>query len=826
MQGWKIHISARPEDCKQILERCTSVCVRHKVAFKFLADPFVFDLIMTKGGTRESGGKFITIYPLDPQHFRTVAEDLCETLAGFKGPYILSDKRYKASQVVYYRYGAFIGYPQISIFGSVEVRLRSPDGTLVEDGRSPFFNLPRWISDPFDSDEIDESPDNSLYLKEGKYRIEAPIQFSLTGGVYKAVDLDTSRTVIVKEARPHTNVDNNGVDAIGRLKKEYRLLKKLKGTGITPEPLDLFEDWEHLFMVEEFLSGDNLFTALTGWDPEKADRLIYVERLYKIWSNLAYSVKIAHEHNIIINDFSPGNVILSQSEDRLYLIDLEGAWEVGVDKAYPLFGTEGFRPQKGVHSQSDDIYGLGRLMFNTVSSMNSLLTLKPMAKQIFLDVAEKSARLPSRMKDLLLECLDEEEEARPSADEILNRLNQISIVSQNLPNKVDIEVSSDLLRNTVCKILDYIKSNMSLDRMDRLFPADPAVFLTNPLSIAHGAAGVAYTLSCLEGKVPDKVISWMLAHDISKDKYPPGLYLGLSGIAWVFWKIGLQKLALQLMKTSANHPLLWESPDIYYGAGGFGLACLYFYKETRDEYWLEQAVKVGDWLINSKVESDEGYYWPDASGNIWCGYARGQSGIALYLLYLNLASDQFRFKDAGKRALSYDLAQIQETEYGLRMPRASANSKSSPHKNINPPYWSDGTAGVCTSLVRYWFIFGEDMHRSLLERLMPDTFREITAFPTLFTGLAGLGNLQLDVSDFTGDTKYISEAMQIAEGILRFQIERPDGIAFPGEQLLRVSTDFGSGSSGIALFLSRLANHDQKIKNFNFLLDDLLCPEE
>ncbi len=176
--------------------------------------------------------------------------------------------------------------------------------------------------------------------------------------------------------------------------------------------------------------------------------------------------------------------------------------------------------------------------------------------------------------------------------------------------------------------------------------------------------------------------------------------------------------------------------------------------------------------------------------------------------------------------MSYDLAQIQETEYGLRIPRASANSKSSPHKNINPPYWSDGTAGVCTSLVRYWFVFREDMHRSLLERLMPDTFREITAFPTLFTGLAGLGNLQLDVSDFTGDTKYISEAMQIAEGILRFQIERPDGIAFPGEQLLRISTDFGSGSSGIALFLSRLANQDQKIKNFNFLLDDLLCPEK
>ena len=112
----------------------------------------------------------------------------------------------------------------------------------------------------------------------------------------------------------------------------------------------------------------------------------------------------------------------------------------------------------------------------------------------------------------------------------------------------------------------------------------------------------------------------------------------------------------------------------------------------------------------------------------------------------------------------------------------------------------------------------------MLNLLMPDTFRDYTAFPTLFTGLAGLGDLQLDVFGFTGDDRYRSEAIQITEGILRFQIEKPDGIAFPGEQLTRISTDFGSGSAGIALFLSRLANEENKHPSFNFMLDDLLCP--
>ena len=106
---------------------------------------------------------------------------------------------------------------------------------------------------------------------------------------------------------------------------------------------------------------------------------------------------------------------------------------------------------------------------------------------------------------------------------------------------------------------------------------------------------------------------------------------------------------------------------------------------------------------------------------------------------------------------------------------------------------------------------------------MPDTAREITAFPTLFTGLAGLGNAQLDLWDFTSEPKYIEMAFKITKWILQFQMEKPDGIAFPGEQLLRISNDFGSGSAGIAMFLNRLANREKKFQNFNFLLDDLLC---
>lgn len=845
-QGWKIHVSAMPENCEQILEKCTEICVRHEVPFKFLTDSFVFSTVISKGGAREESGKFITIYPLDIHHFRSIADDLCQALAEFKGPYVLSDMRYKESQVVYYRYGAFMGYQKLSIFGNTEIFLQDPNGTLVQDGRSPFFNPPSWMPDPFDSDEfkedeIETTADSVIYLKDGKYRIETPIHFSLSGGVYRAVDMDTCRTVIIKEARPYTSIAADGMDAVRRLEKEYRLLKKLSRTQIAPEPLDLFKDWEHLFLVQEFIEGEDLYTltARSEWETERQttkDKRKFTEGLYTIWAELANAFKIAHEHNIVINDVSPGNVIISHEEEKLRLIDLEGAWEIGVDTPDARFGTTGYRPRGGVHGALDDIYGLGRIVCSMLFPGNMLLNVKPTAKHIFLDLAERDGILSGEMKTLLLECLESEENARPSAGEIFNRLEKISLEAKetrqpltdihNVMNTDSIEITQKLLKDTVDGILRYIKSNMSLDRTDRLFPADPAVFSTNPLSVAHGAAGVAYTLKSLEGEVPEQVMTWMLAQDISPEKYTPGLYLGISGIAWVYWKLGLENFALQLMEAAAEHPLLWELPDIYYGVAGFGLACLFFYKETQDAYWLEQAAKVGDWLIDTKTVADECYYWPDMEGNVWCGYARGQSGIALFFLYLFLTSGESRFQAAGRNALAYDLSHVKADEHGLQITRATPDSVPSVHQNVASHYWADGSAGVCTSLVRYWFVFKDNTYKEILDGLLPDTYRDQTPFPTLFTGLAGLANLQLDVFDFTNDTQYVKQAHQITEGIFRFQLQKPNGVAFPGEQLLRISTDFGSGAAGIALFLSRLANQENKFQNFNFLLDDLLCQKK
>ena len=826
-QGWKIHVSAIPENCLKILERSIRVCVDYHVSFKFLSSPSIFTWLLGKGSFREASGKFITIYPSDKSQFLSIMEALSEQLSEFEGSYTLSDKPYKDSQVVFYRYGAFLGYPQLSVFGYEDILLRSPEGEIVPDGRSAYFNPPDWASDPLgeDTEETDAWDETTIYLKEGRYRIEAAIQFSLTGGVYKAVDMDTGRTVIIKEARPHTSIESNGEDAIARLEKEHRLLTKLSSTGITPEPIDLFYDWTHLFLVEEFLPGENLYKMMGSLSTDNDDKNIYIENLHKLGVSLAYAVKVAHEHNIIINDLSPGNVISTDAEETYKLIDLEAAWEEGVDAPIENFMTIGYQSPEGVKNKFDDLYGLSAVISSLIAPINSLLDLQPNVMQTFLEAAEKEGRISNEIENLLLECLDTDKESCNTASEFFNRFEDISINATPEVPEENFGITDTLLGETVNKTLNYIKSNMDFQRTDRLFPADPEVFATNPLSVAHGAAGVADTFFYIEGEVSNKIISWMLRHEIFKDTYPPGLYVGLSGIAWVFWKLGQKELALKLMKMAADHDLLWDLSDIYYGAAGYGLACLYFHKETGDAYWLEQAADIGEKLIRRKNVSDNGSYWPDLEGNVWTGYARGASGISLFLLYLYLVSGDTQFLEIGRSALDYDLGAALELEGKLRMPRATADSITTTHQKVYSHYWSDGSTGVCTALLRYISVLGEASDKATLELIIDDATRDYTAFPTLFTGLAGLGNVQLDAFDFTGDPKYVSSARYITRGLLQFQIQKPDGIAFPGEQLLRISNDFGSGSAGIACFLHRLQHAEKHLPNFNFMLDELIDPK-
>lgn len=247
-QGWKIHLSAIEENCKQILQRVAELLLQRDVEFKFANDCRTMRMMTSKRWPRGGSGKFITVYPHTETEFKELIELMYQEVGANVGSYILSDKRYKDSRCIYYRYGGIIQVNRLDFMGRMIPMLVSPSRDHVPDHRTPYFETPEWAQDPFLAEEEETG---EMVLNNGRYLIESALGFSNTGGVYLSKDTLTGRQVVIREARPHVELYENGGDATTRLKREMANLSILSPLGVAPAVLDSFWDWKNFYLVEE-----------------------------------------------------------------------------------------------------------------------------------------------------------------------------------------------------------------------------------------------------------------------------------------------------------------------------------------------------------------------------------------------------------------------------------------------------------------------------------------------------------------------------------------------------------------------------------------------
>lgn len=123
--------------------------------------------------------------------------------------------------------------------------------------------------------------------------------------------------------------------------------------------------------------------------------------------------------------------------------------------------------------------------------------------------------------------------------------------------------------------------------------------MTNPLSVAYGACGPALLLRSATSArepaaaLPAEVASWMLGQPLGTDTYPPGLYVGLAGIAWAFHDLGWEDRGEAVMAMLYESPLLYDEPGMFLGVAGWGLASLRFHVRTGKQVHLDRAVQAG-----------------------------------------------------------------------------------------------------------------------------------------------------------------------------------------------------------------------------------------
>ncbi|MBF8190706.1 lanthionine synthetase C family protein [Nonomuraea sp. K274] len=385
----------------------------------------------------------------------------------------------------------------------------------------------------------------------------------------------------------------------------------------------------------------------------------------------------------------------------------------------------------------------------------------------------------------------------------IKETSESSLINEAAASRLEAEVE-----DTLKKTAGHMAQAAEYARTDRLWPAQELVFTTNPLSLAYGACGPALFLrfsgALLE--FPDDISVWMKNRRISVDDYPPGLYIGLAGIASTFHEVGMPEEAEEAMDVLYQSPLLYEESNVFLGAAGWGIASLHLYSQTEKQNYLDWAVRCGEHILQAAQQEGETCFWPcNSDGRIHYGFGYGASGIGLFLLYLYRATDRADFCNAAIQALEYDLANRFESDVGWLWSRFEGD-------NLVRPYWMQGSAGVGSVAIRFFRFLGIDKYLSVAQRIADDAFIKYTVNPGLFSGLTGIAEFMLDMFRFTGHEEYRGRALDMADTILRFKIDRPDGVAWPDRWLRQISYDYSSGGSGIGLFFSRLVSlHDRPL---------------
>ena len=805
-QGFKVHVSAPVELGRSILSAVLPVIVKYSCPFKVVVDEFIHRLINSKNFPRASACKFVTIYPPSDAVCQQLLDELHWTTQSYSGPYILSDKAYKQSTCVYYRYGAFQQQTHLTITGQYTLTMVDPSGGSIPDVRRPSFTLPPGIDDPFDPCPINGKASTIL---QGRYLITGALRFSNKGGIYKARTITGDRRVLIKESRPHIVIGSFAErDAISALKAEHQALRLLASSGFAPQPVDYFVLEGHHFLVMEELAAIPItrfrsferISLLVGRTHDRAQIEQFIDIFLIVAEQLLTAVKACHRAGFVLGDLAAQNVLIDEKTYQIWLVDFESIRFNTVDDRSVLPFTFGFttaeRLMGSIPTALDDFYGIGAVLFSMILPVQALSRFTPDYTREFVDLIDSEIAIPSAIWAVI------EAFSSGNVNEAESRLADLAPERRRYPRLASNGGAPLEAEECIEKIADYILATRDVGRTDRLWPSDYRIFQTNPLGLGYGALGVALFLNRAGRDVPSACFDFLQA-GVRRFELPPGIYVGSAGLARGLFELGYEDFAIDQMRQAIASPLLYDCCDIFYGCAGVGMMSLQFWSLTNEERFLITADQIGAFLLAHREHEASGCTWRNIDGRTYVGWAHGGAGIAAFLLALYQETGTDRYLTCAVAALESDLSEGVETEGSIGWPHLKSDRTVF-------PYWRYGSAGVGLAALRFWEALHEDRYLQVAKKAARYIAPKYAIQSGQFNGIAGFGEFLLDMHVATGQLEYHRQAIQIARRIMPYRIARPSGIAFPGEGLIEICNDFGTGSAGVGMFLLRLARHDQR----------------
>lgn len=774
-QGWKIHVSATQNNAKDILSKVSNYCLEKNITFKFLKDERILFYSIQKGASRSFSGKFITVYPSNEKEFKNILNDLNQYLKCYNGPYVLTDKRYKDSKVLYYRYGRI--RVEQSESPNDRLTLESPEGEKYPDNRQPFYELPPFVEEPFP-----ENDQNENSLLNNRYRVVSAIHMSNSGGVYLADDTIMNKKVILKEARPYL-IGREERDSIYYRKREEDFLKLHSTVHYTPNVIDSFYEWEHYFLVVEYIKG----SALIGYAGKHSPVLVpptekdiietRIKKASAIIEKIISHVNDLHTKNIVIGDVSANNMLLTKDDD-IYIVDFENAYfsyEQSQLVKTPGFSDDSF--YKSMDGFCKDKISLGYSIIKLFSNANFIANLdRQTALTIFKGIV-KEYGIPQSVLFAVNELIN-----YPAST---NLSDLLEIIKYPYKDKYYIKKELNSLRSRLLhNYYDAVDSESTIFKSK-----EPDA---HKLSLMTGDLGVFLSLN-------DQVVNEELAMSLKKYIIDDNsFFYGRFGLAYALLKLDYLQEAEGILNSFSRDSIdNCSNPFIEKGLSGYGLVLLEFYKRTGQQYYLDLAEHIGEKLIFIAQSIGEDLVWKNHDSSLNSGLFSGNAGVSYYLLKLYKQTNNERYLKIAENNLVYIINKHNSELNRMNIRKMIGEGDFS-------PYLADGSAGFAKAVLELL------KHRK--NQLLIDTSRSLlaacklkfTSNPSMSIGLSGLGLILLDAYKQLGDAEYLNSAVEVFKGIQLFKVDYNRASYYPSTSMLKISTDLLHGEAGILYFLDKL----------------------
>ncbi|MFB2938554.1 protein kinase [Aerosakkonemataceae cyanobacterium BLCC-F154] len=267
-------------------------------------------------------------------------------------------------------------------------------------------------------------------LLRNRYRVVKPIGQGGFGRTYLAADQDMlNASCVIKQFSVQSQGTQSQEKAIELFHKEAYRLHELGEHPQIPTLLAYFEQEKRLYLVQQFIEGQNLYQELVQQGAFSENKIREVLR------DILPVLKFIHERQVIHRDITPTNIIRRQIDGKLVLIDFGIAKQITEGTASQpgtKIGTEGYAPleqlRNGQVFPASDIYSLGATCIYLMTQVKPDSLYNPLNGQwIWRDYLRKKG---SNVSDNLTQILDKMlkdwvNERYQSADTVWQDLNVV-----------------------------------------------------------------------------------------------------------------------------------------------------------------------------------------------------------------------------------------------------------------------------------------------------------------------------------------------------------------------------------------------------------------